>query len=167
MSLSKIQAESMNLADTYAFTGSVSGAGGGKLIGSSRITYTAGTVTITTTANSVDTGIDHTYTASSTSNKLLHLVNCTWGQYADGGSAGGLTIYEDDTAITEISSMFGLGDWHQDSSWNNRKGATVHYFASPSSTSAIKYSLYGRGENFRLIVGTGQPLIWTILEIEP
>jgi len=29
MALSKIQAESMNLADTYAFTGSVSGAGGG------------------------------------------------------------------------------------------------------------------------------------------
>ena len=29
MALSKIQAESMNLADTYAFTGTVSGAGGG------------------------------------------------------------------------------------------------------------------------------------------
>ena len=29
MPLSKIQAESMNLADTYAFTGTVSGAGGG------------------------------------------------------------------------------------------------------------------------------------------
>jgi hypothetical protein len=29
MTLSKIQAESMNLADTYAFTGTVSGAGGG------------------------------------------------------------------------------------------------------------------------------------------
>ena len=28
MALSKIQAESMNLADTYTFTGSVSGAGG-------------------------------------------------------------------------------------------------------------------------------------------
>ena len=28
MPLSKIQAESMNLADTYAFTGTVSGAGG-------------------------------------------------------------------------------------------------------------------------------------------
>jgi hypothetical protein len=27
MALSKIQAESMNLADTYAFTGTVSGAG--------------------------------------------------------------------------------------------------------------------------------------------
>ena len=31
MPLSKIQAESMNLADTYAFTGTVSGAGGGKI----------------------------------------------------------------------------------------------------------------------------------------
>tara|TARA_R100001163_G_C5068444_1_gene208738 strand:- start:1893 stop:2480 length:588 start_codon:yes stop_codon:yes gene_type:complete len=32
MPLSKIQSESMNLADTYAFTGTVSGAGGGKLL---------------------------------------------------------------------------------------------------------------------------------------
>jgi len=32
MPLSKIQAESMNLADTYTFTGTVSGAGGGKLV---------------------------------------------------------------------------------------------------------------------------------------
>tara|TARA_R100001460_G_scaffold100990_1_gene144794 strand:- start:346 stop:729 length:384 start_codon:yes stop_codon:yes gene_type:complete len=31
MALSKIQAESMNLADTFAFTGTVSGAGGGFL----------------------------------------------------------------------------------------------------------------------------------------
>ena len=32
MPLSKIQSESMNLADNYAFTGTVSGAGGGKLL---------------------------------------------------------------------------------------------------------------------------------------
>jgi len=32
MPLSKIQSESMNLADNYAFTGTVSGAGGGKLV---------------------------------------------------------------------------------------------------------------------------------------
>jgi len=155
----------LNNQSISSVTALPSGVDVGKLVGSSKITYTAGTVTITTTSSSVDTGIDHTYTASSTSNKLLHLVNCTWGQYVDGGSAGGLTIYEDDTAITEINGVNALGDWHQDSSWNNRKGATVHYFASPSSTSAIKYSLYGRGENFKLVVGTGQPLIWTILEI--
>ena len=32
MALSKIQSESINLADTFAFTGTVSGAGGGKVL---------------------------------------------------------------------------------------------------------------------------------------
>ena len=32
MALSKIQSESINLADTYAFTGTVTGAGGGKVL---------------------------------------------------------------------------------------------------------------------------------------
>ena len=32
MPLSKIQSESMNLADNYTFTGTVEGAGGGKLL---------------------------------------------------------------------------------------------------------------------------------------
>ena len=37
MPLSKIQAESMNLADTYAFTGTVSGAGNLNLVTSTTI----------------------------------------------------------------------------------------------------------------------------------
>lgn len=38
MALSKIQAESMNLADTYAFTGTVSGAGGMDLLQTTTVT---------------------------------------------------------------------------------------------------------------------------------
>ena len=52
MALSKIQAESMNLADTYAFTGTVSGASDVKLIS----TQTTGS------ASAIDfTGLDNTY----------------------------------------------------------------------------------------------------------
>ena len=36
MALSKIQSESINLADNFAFTGTVTGAGGGTLILASR-----------------------------------------------------------------------------------------------------------------------------------
>ena len=32
MALTKLQAEGLNLADTFAFTGTVSGAGGGKIL---------------------------------------------------------------------------------------------------------------------------------------
>ncbi|MDC3283355.1 hypothetical protein OAV41_02145 [Planctomycetota bacterium] len=41
MALSKIQSESMNLADSYAFTGTITGAGGGNLIHLTTTTVTA------------------------------------------------------------------------------------------------------------------------------
>ena len=40
MALSKIQSESINLADTFAFTGTVSGAGAMQLVSSSTATQT-------------------------------------------------------------------------------------------------------------------------------
>jgi hypothetical protein len=53
MALSKIQAESMNLADTFAFTGTVSGAGSFNLVT---------TNTISSAVNNVEfSGIDDTY----------------------------------------------------------------------------------------------------------
>ena len=47
MALSKIQAESMNLADTYAFTGTVSGAGDMKLLQSTSETSGASSIGVT------------------------------------------------------------------------------------------------------------------------
>ena len=161
-----ITADKINLANTFAFTGTVTGAS--KFVNSSRVLYTAGTVTITSTGSSADTGIDHTYTASSTSNKLLHLINDAWRQVPDGGTPGGVTIYADDVAITEINSQIGLGEWHQDGGTTQMTGSSVHYFSSSvASTSAIKYSIYARGQDFRIQNGSGFPLIWTILEIAP
>ena len=75
MAIDKIQAEGINLADTFAFTGTVTGAG--KIINSSRALYTAGTITINT-GTLTDSGFDHTYTGASTSNKLLHMIQATW-----------------------------------------------------------------------------------------
>ena len=49
MALSKIQAESMNLADTYAFTGTVSGAGGMDLILSATISSPVSSYDISST----------------------------------------------------------------------------------------------------------------------
>mgnify|MGYP003118173638 FL=1 len=153
----------LDLSANYAFTGSVTGAG--KLINSSRAFLTSGTVTLNT-SSTTDTGFDHTYTASSTSHKLLHMINCAWRKNTEGGVAGSITIYADDSSISEISNVAALGEWHQDSATADIKGSTVHYFsASSASTNAIKYSIYGKGENFLIQCSTNQPLIWTILEI--
>jgi len=153
----------LDLSANYAFTGTVTGAG--KLINTSRQFLTSGTVTLNT-SSATDTGFDHTYTAASTSNKLLHMINCAWRKNTEGGSPGSFTIYADDSAISEISHISAMGEWHQDSATTDIKGSTVHYFsASAASTSAIKYSMYGAGSDFLIQCSTNQPLIWTILEI--
>jgi len=137
----------------------------GTVINSSRAFLTSGTVTLNT-SSVTDTGFDHTYTASSTSNKLLHMINCAWRKNDEGGTSGQFTIYADDSSISEISDSAALGEWHQDGATTDIKGSTIHYFsASVASTSAIKYSLYGKGGNFLLQAGSSNPLIWTILEI--
>lgn len=153
----------LDLSADYAFTGTLSGVG--KLINSSRAFLTSGTVTLNTSSTQ-DTGLDHTYTASSTSHKLLHMINCSWRKNTEGGVSGQVTIYADDSQISEISNVASLGEWHQDSATTDIKASTVHYFAqSAASTSAIKYSLYATGENFKIQCSANQPLIWTILEI--
>jgi len=147
----------------YAFTGTVTGAG--KVINSSRALYTAGTITVNT-ADLTDTGFDHTYTGASTSNKLLHMIQATWRKSTAGGSAGGATIYANDSAITEISNIHGLGSWHQDGATTDIKSGSIHYMsANIASTSAIKYSLYTRGGSFLIENSSNAPIIWTILEI--
>ena len=142
-----------------------SGIATGKLINSSRALYTSGTITVNATSLA-DSGFDHTYTASSTSNKLLHMIQATWRKSTAGGSAGGATIYANDSAITEINNIHGLGSWHQDGATTDIKSGSIHYMsANIASTDAIKYSLYWRGGSFQIENSSNAPIIWTILEI--
>ena len=160
-----ITADKINLANNFAFTGTVTGAG--KIINSSRALYTSGTITVNS-SSLADSGFDHTYTGASTSNKLLHMIQATWRKNTAGGSAGGATIYANDSAISEISSADpgGLGAWHQDGATTDIKSGTIHYMsANIASTNAIKYSLYWRGGDFQINNSSTAPIIWTILEI--
>jgi len=74
MAITKIQAESMNLADTYAFTGTVSGAGGGK-VGQVVETRLTDTRTTTSTSYSAISGLEASITPSATSSKILLCVH--------------------------------------------------------------------------------------------
>ena len=157
---------SINNASLNSVTALPSGVGG-KIINSSRALYTSGTITVNA-SSLADTGFDHTYTGASTSNKLLHMIQATWRKNTAGGSAGGATIYANDSAISEISSADpgGLGAWHQDGATTDIKSGTIHYMsANIASTSAIKYSLYWRGGDFQINNSSTAPIIWTILEI--
>ena len=86
MALSKIQAESMNLADTYAFTGTVSGAGGG--IFESQLLHVqdqktqgtnGGTTTSTTThTRDLNTVVTNEITGASLSSNQITLPSGTY-----------------------------------------------------------------------------------------
>ena len=143
MAITRLPATALSGTSLPSTITSASGLPLGKLINSSRAFLTSGTVTLNT-SSTTDTGFDHTYTASSTSHKLLHMINCAWRKNTEGGHAGSFTIYADDSSISEISNVSSLGEWHQDSATTDIKGSTVHYFsASSASTNAIKYSIYG------------------------
>lgn len=69
MALSKIQSESVNLADDYAFTGTISGAGGGKLL-----KHAVNIISTQTSRNSTSIGqiCDFgSFTPSSTNSKII------------------------------------------------------------------------------------------------
>ena len=72
MPLIKLQAEGLNLADTFAFSGTVSGAGGGKVLQTVSTTKTdAIAVTINGNTASDITGLSVNITPSATSSKIL------------------------------------------------------------------------------------------------
>jgi len=99
MALSKIQSESINLADNFAFSGTVSGAGGGKV---GQVVQTVKTDVFSTTSTSfVDvTGLTASITPSATSSKVLVTVN--------------LCVASKDNSISSIllrgSTQIALGD---------------------------------------------------------
>ena len=155
MAINKIQAESMNLADTYAFTGTVSGAGGGK-VGQVIQTVVAGIVEVTSTSGTyVDlTGFSASITPSATSSKIL--INCSINY-------GGTSNIYSTSRILRGSTAIGLGD----ASGNRTRGtvftsnnvlqkatnSAVQFLDSPSTTSATTYKLQitlNSGQTFKL-----------------
>ena len=140
-----------------------SGIDTGKIVKHSRITYTSN-VTTTVGGSWTDSGIDHNYTALSASNDLLHILNGSFTAVGQGGNAGLVGIRADDASISEIAGE-GIGNFHQDNAWNDRKGCTLTWHdTSTASTTQVKYSIYISGSNFN-IRGASIPLIWTILEL--
>jgi len=142
MALSKIQSESVNLADNFAFTGTITGAGGGKTLqmvraaAAPRISGSIGSLVYT------DTGVTASITPSSSSSKILILsqinMAAATGSYhyslckrSIGGSA-----YATTTGTNQYGNTFenkGSGEW-----------LTLHALIidEPATTSAITYKIY-------------------------
>jgi len=124
----------LDLADNFAFTGTVTGAGSVLQV----VEAVNNTNFSSTSTSFVDAGMDVTITPSSTSSKILILGSINLGSASNGLAVIG-TIYADDTTNLGDSTN-GLAR-HDDTG----QGATNHSVIalhSASTTSAVKYSVY-------------------------
>ena len=151
MARSIIQSESLNLADDFAFTGTVSGAGGGKIL---QIQYTQYTGT---TSDAMTDGNHYTIdelavniTPSSTSS-IIRLEAFVYGEWSTDAVIWNSNWYflrdstklrapADGTAARGIA----MGTWRSIAGDNNDstpEGTAYSYFDTPSTTSQITYKV--------------------------
>mgnify|MGYP001157499684 CR=1 FL=1 len=151
MPISKMQSESVNLADNFAFTGTVTGAGGGKILQVVQ-NQRAGANDSTASTSFVTTNQELTITPSATSSLIL--VQFTTGGYVYSGGEGVYTIYRGSTNLGagSQSAMQRIYDGNG-GQW---VPLIVSCIDSPSTTSAVTYSLRFKSVTNTVFVNANQ-----------
>ena len=129
MALTKVQAEGINLADAFAFTGSVTGA---SIL---QVKHTTnGSESTTDSSSYVTNGVSSiSITPSSTSNKILILFSVPL--YTAGGN-GTVSVFRGSTDLA-VTTTYGFG-YNGSNTPNN---VTAIHMDSPASTSSLTYQL--------------------------
>ena len=131
MALSKIQSESINLADNFAFTGTVSGAGGGKVAQVVHQNFT--TAFSTTSATYADTGLTLAITPTASDSELY--ISVFMNQIVhNGASFASFKLFEDSTELEEWYKAHGYAD-------NDASSVAFNVKRAASSTSARTYKV--------------------------
>jgi len=145
MALSKIQAESMNLADTYAFSGTVSGAGGGKVLQMQTLNETADSGTITASGN--QTLMSLAITPSATTSKILILSQAVIEIVGGSNAICSATMFRGSVASGTEISAFVYDGTAGIASGNTHYNTVNHCLVdAPSTTSATTYTYaFARG----------------------
>ena len=131
-----MQSESVNLADNFAFTGTVTGAGGGKVL--QVVTGGHSTQVDSSSSTFANTGVSASITPSATSSKILVCIQIN-GVYKDGSNQSGVGIRakRDSTVILTLADR-AAGDNTIVNSIGTVGGDILD---SPSTTSAITYNV--------------------------
>ena len=140
MTLIKARSRGINLADTFAFSGTVTGAGGGKINQVLQTQSNSSTSLATTTYS--DIGLSQAITCSATSSKVLimgHVMHSKSGTNTDRGH--GLKILRGSTSVFQTQTLYYAYDSSQNSSFNDGDSTPFFYLDSPNSTSAITYKI--------------------------
>ena len=138
MTLVKVRSRGINLADDFAFSGTVSGAGGGKINQVLSTVYNTQT-SVTATSFTALSGFSQAITPSATSSKIYVIVSSAWEQ--TGTSEGYGTIYRDSTNLA-AQNRFARNYGHDNH--YNVAGFTMSFLDSPNSTSSLTYAVYTR-----------------------
>jgi hypothetical protein len=147
MPFTKLLPTSIDLAQTFAFTGTVTGAGGGKVL--QCISFTQGTGTATSSTSYGNYGsMLVTITPSATTSKILVIHSAPATAYTDNNSnIGQVAIFRDSTNITTLghNSSFATYD-----GTDRHNGSAIVFLDSPSSTSALEYRVKLKVDNASL-----------------
>jgi hypothetical protein len=144
MPFTLLKPDGIDLSQTFAFTGSVTGAGGGKVLNYKYVSNTQTPVTIDSTTWT-DSNITLTYTPSSTDSRLIININAYANLMSTTGTGVGLK-----RAISGGATTTQLGDatvgfvYHYNQ--NVEKNISFEHIDHPNTTSAVTYTLNARRE---------------------
>ena len=162
MAISKIQSESINLADDFTFTGTVAGAGVSGKILQVVSTSKADVWTATTSTTPTDvTGFNATITPASASNKVLVMVNFTHSTSGTNATGSALLL----RGTTPISKGTTAGSRAQAFAWSGQYGGywnginvSTCYLDSPATTSATTYKIQIVSEQVSVVGATSRDI---------
>ncbi len=141
MTLIKARSRGINLADTFAFTGTVSGAGGGKIL---QVTGNTSNSKYNMYSTSTIETITHSITPSATSSKVLVYFSVPQCEASTTNNLGEYFLIRDISGGASSSLLTG---GHNSSlalvDGNSRENASpcVMYLDSPSTTSNVEYKV--------------------------
>lgn len=134
MALIKARSRGINLADNFAFTGTITGAGGGKI---GQVIQTTSTSNSSTNTSSYGTWLTVNITPTATSSKVLIFASCGRNDSSSSGNVIQFSLFRDSTDLGSGEGFF----THRNESANAQGHFTINYLDSPSTTSQVAYAI--------------------------
>jgi hypothetical protein len=177
MALIKTRARGLKLDDNFAFTGTITGAGGGKLL-QVQSTESNGRTTISSGSFTSINGLEDTITPSATTSKILVLVNGQFGADSNNASVtyvgAKFKLYRNHSGIseTEIFSTHYQHNRPENSGMDMifQNNLNFIYLDSPNTTNEVTYTTKGLNDpstsGLEVIAGGSNDFDKTITLIE-
>ena len=150
MTLVKARSRGINLADNFAFTGTITGAGGGKVL---QVVQSTNHLTHNTTSTSfvdIDSSMSASITPASSSNKVLVSVNTYLSNTH--GNTFWVRLLRGSTEIGSDNAGNGFDAGGDNASNYNRNKGNCTFLDSPNTTSATTYKVQWRVDGNTLYI---------------